>query len=206
MRRRSRAGGKSAKSQRRKTTTPERRNASSALHDTAAARNETEVARLSRELREAREQQAATAEVLRVISSSPGELEPVFQAMLENATRLCDAKFGNLFLREGNAFRAVAVHGPSTAFVEWYRRVPLIELGDVSRTPLARLAGSKEVQHIFDLREDQGYFEGNPRIVAIVESGNARTMLGVPMLKADELIGAFFIYRQEVRPFTDKHI
>ena len=165
-----------------------------------------ENARLLNELRQSLEQQTATADVLRVISSSPGELEPVFQAMLENATRLCDAKLGNLFLREGNAFRAVAVHGPSTAFVEWYRRVPLIELGDVSRTPLARLAGSKEVQHIFDLREDQGYIEGNPRIVAIVESGNARTMLGVPMLKADELIGAFFIYRQEVRPFTDKHI
>ena len=110
-----------------------------------------ENARLLNELRQSLEQQTATADVLRVISSSPGELEPVFQAMLENATRLCDAKLGNLFLREGNAFRAVAVHGPSTAFVEWYRREPLIELGNVSRTPLARLAGSNEVQHIFDL-------------------------------------------------------
>jgi GAF domain-containing protein len=158
------------------------------------------------DLSEALEQQTATSEVLRVISSSPGALEPVFEAMLANAVRLCEAKFGNLFLREGNAFRAVAVHGPSTTFVEWYRRQPLIEFSDISHTPLARVAGSKEVLHIFDLREDQAYFERNPRIVAIVESADARTMLGVPMLKADELIGAIFIYRQEVRPFTDKQI
>jgi GAF domain-containing protein len=144
--------------------------------------------------------------VLRVISSSPLALEPVFEAMLANAVRLCEAKFGNLFLREGNAFRAVAVHSPSTTFVEWYRREPLIELSDISHTPLARVAGSKEVLHIVDLREDRAYFERNPRIVAIVESANARTMLGVPMLKADELIGAIFIYRQEVRPFTEKQI
>jgi GAF domain-containing protein len=159
---------------------------------------------LKKKLAEALEQQTATSEVLRVISSSPRALEPVFEAMLANAVRLCEAKFGNLFLREGNAFRAVAVHSPSTTFVEWYRREPLIELSDISHTPLARVAGSKEVLHIFDLREDQAYFERNPRIVAIVESANARTMLGVPMLKADELIGTIFIYRQEMRPFTEK--
>jgi signal transduction histidine kinase/putative methionine-R-sulfoxide reductase with GAF domain len=162
--------------------------------------------RLLNELRETLQQQTATADVLGVISSSPGELQPVFQAMLANATRLCEAKFGNLFLREGNAFRAVAVHSPSSAFVEWYRREPLIELSDIPHTPLARVAGSKEVLHIFDLREDYAYLEHNSRIVAIVESANARTMLGVPMLKADELIGAIFIYRQEVRPFTEKQI
>src|SRR5207249_7007817 len=83
------------------------------------------------DLSEALEQQTATSEVLRAISSSPGELEPVFQAMLENATRICEAKFGNLFLREGDAFRAVAVHGPTTAsYVEWYRREPVITLAD----------------------------------------------------------------------------
>src|SRR5262249_34978855 len=107
--------------------------------------------RLLNELRESLQQQTATSEVLQVISSSPGELEPVFEAMLANAVRLCEAKFGNLFLREENAFRAVAVHSPSTTFAEWYRQEPLIELNDISHTPLARVAGSKEVVHIFDV-------------------------------------------------------
>src|SRR5262249_25992773 len=165
-----------------------------------------ENARLLHELRESLQQQTATSEVLQVISSSPGELEPVFEAMLANATRLCEAKFGNLFLREGNAFRAVAVHSPSTTFVEWYRREPLIELSDISHTPLARVADSKEVLHIFDVREDQAYLERNPRFVTIVESANARTMLDVPMLKADPLVGAIVIYRREVRPVTERQI
>src|SRR6266581_9313117 len=85
-----------------------------------------ELAETRKALVEALEQQTATSEVLQVISNSPGELEPVFQAMLENATRICGAKFGNLFLREGNAYRAVAIHGPPTAYVDWYRREPLV--------------------------------------------------------------------------------
>jgi GAF domain-containing protein len=156
------------------------------------------------DLSEALGQQTATSEVLGVISQSPGELKPVFETMLESATRICGANFGNLFLREGETFRAVAVHGPPTTYVEWYRREPLINLADIPHTPLARVAGSKEVLHILDLREDRAYLEHNPRIVALVESACARTILGVPMLKEDELIGAIFIYRQEVRPFTDK--
>src|SRR5262245_44981219 len=165
-----------------------------------------ENARRLNELCESLQQQTATSEVLGVISSSPGELRPVFESMLESATRICGANFGNLFLREGEAFRAVAVHGPPTTYVEWYRREPLITLADIPHTPLARVAGSKEVLHILDLREDRAYLEHNPRIVALVESACARTILGVPMLKENELIGAIFIYRQEVRPFTDKQI
>src|SRR5262249_1547254 len=107
------------------------------------------------------------------------------------------------FLREGDAFRAAAVHAPPTT-VEWYRRETVINLSP--HTPLARVAGSKEVQHILDLREDPAYLEHHPRIVARVEPAGVRTMLGVPMLKEDELIGAIFTYRQEVRPFTDKQI
>src|SRR5262249_5868420 len=161
--------------------------------------------RLLNELRESLQQQTATSEVLGVISSSPGELEPVFETILENATRICGAPFGNLFLREGEAFRAAAVHAPPTT-VEWYRRASGISLTDIPHTPLARVAGSKEVQHILDLRQDPAYLEHNPRIVALVESAGVRTILGVPMLKEDELIGAIFTYRQEVRPFIDKQI
>jgi signal transduction histidine kinase len=204
MRRRSRAGPERAKSRRHKTITQKRRglrNPSAADHKT-----QSDVAQLIRERDEALEREKATAEVLRVISSSPGELEPVFQAMLANATRICGAEFGNLFLREGDTFRAVAVHGPPTSYVEWYRREPLFDPAELRNTPLARVAGSKRVLHMLDLREDQSYVEQNPRIVALVESAGARTILGVPMLKEDELIGAIFIYRLEVQSFTDKQI
>jgi GAF domain-containing protein/CheY-like chemotaxis protein len=167
---------------------------------------EAKLARAQRELSEALERQAATDEVLRVIASSTGELGTVFETILANATRICEAKFGNLFLREGDALRAVAVHGPPGSYVEWYRREPVIKLSDIPHTPLARVAGSKEVLHIADPTEQQAYLDRNPRMVALVESAGARTILGVPMLKLDELLGVIFIYRSEVRPFTDKQI
>src|SRR3984957_5422713 len=106
--------------------------------------------RLLSELRQSLEQQTATADVLKIISSSPGDLEPVFQAMLENATRICEAKFSNLFLREGDAFRAVAVHG-DPAYVESWQQEPLIALRDHPGVPLDRLARSNEILHIHDL-------------------------------------------------------
>jgi signal transduction histidine kinase len=170
--------------------------------------------RLLRELRqrtadltESLQQQTATSEVLQVISNSPGELRPVFNAMLENAIRICDAEFGNLFLREGDAFRAVAVHGPATSYVDWYRQEPLIALRDIPHSPLWRLAMSKELLQISDLRHDQSYLERvHPQVVALVESAGARSILGVPLLKANDLIGAFFIYSSVVRSFTDKQI
>jgi len=158
------------------------------------------------DLSEALEQQTATSEVLQVISGSPGDLKPVFEAMVESATRICGAKFGNLFLREGAGFRAAAVHGPATSYVDWYGREPMLDSSELLNTPLARVASSKESLHILDLREERAYREQNSRIVALVESAGARTILGVPLLKKDELIGAIFIYRQEVRPFTDKQI
>ena len=163
-----------------------------------------EVQARTREVTEALEQQTATSEVLQVISSSPGELEPVFEAMLDNASRLCEAKFGNLFLREGNSFRAVAVHG-TPAYVE-LRPDPVIVMREHPRLPLVRLASTKEILHIQDLKADQSYIERDPRIIRLVESAGARSMLLVPMLNEDELIGAISIYRQEVRPFTDKQI
>jgi GAF domain-containing protein len=165
-----------------------------------------EVQARTAELSKALERQMATSEVLQVISSSPGELEPVFRAMLANATRICGAEFGNLFLREGQTFRAAAVHGPPTSYVDWYRREPVFDPSELLNTPLARVASSKEFLHILDLREDQAYREQNSRVVALVESAGACTVLGVPMLKDNELVGAIFIYRQEVCPFTDKQI
>ena len=159
----------------------------------------------TRELAEALEQQTATSEVLQVISSSSGELQPVFDAMLANATRLCEAKFGNLWLREGNAFRAGAIHGPPP-IVEWMQQVPVVELRDHPHVPLARIIQTKEALHVPDLAAGQGYIERDPRMVALVEAAGARSLLVVPMLKEGELIGAIAIYRQEVRPFTDKQI
>src|SRR5262249_21262700 len=104
------------------------------------------------------------------------------------------------------SFRAVAVQGPKTSYHEWYRRQPVLSPAEILRTPLARVARSKKVLHILDLREDQSYLEHSPRIVAMVESAGGRTLLGVPMLKEGELIGAIFLYRREVRSFTDKEI
>ena len=172
-----------------------------------------ENARLLNELRqrtddlsESLEQQTATSEVLRVISSSPGELEPVFQAMLENATRICEAKFGNLFLSTEHGFRYVAMHGVPSAYLEWGKREPAVVLGQHPHTPLAIAAQTKDVVHMADLTAERCYREGDPRIIALVETAGARTILTVPMLKDDELVGAISIYRQEVRPFSDKQI
>jgi len=164
-----------------------------------------EVQQRTRDLSESLEQQTATSEVLKVISSSPGELEPVFNAMLANATRICEATFGNLILCEGPIFRAVAVHSKQS-YVDYWRQNPVIDLRDNPGIPLARLASSKQVVHITDLRTDQSYIGKSARIINLVEVAGARTLLSVPMLKEDELIGAIVIYRQEVRPFTKKQI
>jgi GAF domain-containing protein len=169
------------------------------------ARLLSELRQRTTDLSKALDQQTATSEVLQSISSSPGELEPVFQAILVHATRLCEAKFGSLYLRKEDAFRAVAMHGPSP-IVEWLQREPVVELRDHPHIPLARVAQSKEVLHIRDLAADQAYIERDPRIVAVVELGGYRTVLWVPMLKEGELIGVIVIYRLEVRPFSAKQI
>ena len=155
------------------------------------------------DLSEALEQQTATSEVLSVISSSPGELEPVFQAMLENATRICQAKFGVMWLCEGGGFRSVAVHGPAE-HVEWRRRQPVIY--PRPELPLGRITRTRQIVHIADIRTEEAYAEGEPTFVPLADAGGARTLLIVPMLKENELIGAISIYRQEVRPFTTKDI
>jgi signal transduction histidine kinase/DNA-binding response OmpR family regulator len=156
----------------------------------------------TRELSEALEQQSATSEVLRVISSSPGELEPVFQAMLANATRLCHASYGAMWLMEGDSFRNAAFHGAlPTAYIELWRSAR------IGRTaPVGRVARSRKPLQIADLREDQTYLDRHPLTVTAVEVAGIHTLALVPMLKADELVGAIAIYRKEVRPFTEKQI
>src|SRR5262245_7641577 len=160
----------------------------------------------TRELAEALEQQTATSKVLQVISSSPGELEPVFDAMLEKATRLCEAKCGNLFLLEGNSYRMVARHGAPAAYAELRQREPVFDIRDHPYIPIVRIIGTKDTLHVHDLTADRSYIERDPRIVTLVELAGARSLLAVPMLKEAELIGAIVIYRQEVRPFTEKQI
>jgi GAF domain-containing protein len=163
-----------------------------------------EVQARTRELSESLKQQTATSEVLQVISSSPGDLEPVFQVMLENATRICEASFGNLLLYDGSAFRMAAMHGAPPAWDALRRREPVVHPGP--NNPLFRLAATKRLQHIADTRTEQAYLEHESAFVGLVEVSGARTLVAVPMLKENELIGTIVIYRQEVRPFTDKQI
>jgi GAF domain-containing protein len=165
-----------------------------------------ENARLLNELQETLDRQTATSEVLGVISSSPGELEPVFSAMLENAARICEAKFANLFLYADNAFHLAAHQNAPAAYAERWAKNPVLTLSENSRNPLARLAASKRVVDIPDLMAEPGYLERDTRFVALVEAAGARTHLLVPMLKEGGLVGAIAIYRQEVRPFTTKQI
>ncbi len=154
--------------------------------------------RLLNELRQSLEQQTATADVLRVISSSPGELKPVFEAILENATRICEAKFGNLALLDGSGLRIVALHNAPSALAEVRQREPVVDL----KGSIAGVATStKRLVHVEDLAADERYARS-----VLATAGGARTALVVPMLKEDEIIGTIAVYRQEVRPFTDKQI
>jgi two-component system, NtrC family, sensor kinase len=155
------------------------------------------------DLSESLEQQTATSEVLSVISKSPGQLEPVFEAMLANAVRICGAKFGALFLAEGDAYRAVALHNAPPAFAEVRLREPIRPLNP--GTALGRVAATRQPVQIADIRADPA-FTSDPERFAVLELAGARTMLNVPMLKEDELIGQISIFHQEVQPFTDKQI
>jgi two-component system, NtrC family, sensor kinase len=158
----------------------------------------------TRELTESLAQQTATSDVLRVISSSPGDLKPVFDALLANAARLCEAQFGNLVLAEGDAFRLAAMHNVPPAFFERWKDKPLTRPSPVA--PISRVAATKDVLHVVDYTQEPAYKARDPIIVALVELGGARSVLAVPMLKDDSFIGALIIYRQEVRAFTDKQI
>jgi GAF domain-containing protein len=154
------------------------------------------------DLAEAGEQQTATSEVLGVISSSPGELEPVFQAMLANAMRICQAKFGIMYGFNDGQFRALSSMGVPQVYADHIKEPRVWG----PHTGLGQLARTKKTVHIHDVVQGRAYAERDPERVATVELGGARTGLVVPMLKENDLIGAFVIYRQEVRPFNDKQI
>jgi len=193
-----RRGGSVRPAKSRRTPGPKARKASKL----STAELQEQVGALRRDLKEAREQQTATSEVLKVISHSPGELGSAFKAMLENATRICDASYGIMFLREGTGFRTAAMHNLPRALAEERQRSALIE--PIPEDPLTRLTKTKQKVHILDARTETAYRRGFAPFVALVKDGGARTLLVTPLLREGRLIGAFAIYRQEVRPFTER--
>jgi GAF domain-containing protein len=149
------------------------------------------------DLSEALEQQTATSEVLKVISSSPGDLDPVFQAMLANAVRICDAKFGVMFRYNNEMFNPAAMFDMPPALVEFFQQRGSFQPN--SGTNLERMWRTKAVIRVADEMAE-------PVVSPPAKHGGARSLIAVPMLNENELIGAIVIYRQEVRPFTDKQV
>jgi signal transduction histidine kinase len=205
VKRRSTTSRKAAKA--RRVTTPKRSAATKAPRERQFSHlsQDTEVARLTRERDEALEREAATSEILQLVSKFLGDLGSVFQTILERASRICEARFGTLFLLEGeDFFRHVAVHGPA-AFVEARRKDPLLRVSRQSKTTLSRMAATKRPAQVADIRAEPSYFV-DPQRRPFLEQSGARTNLCVPLLKQNELVGAISISRGEVRPFTDKQI
>jgi hypothetical protein len=205
MNKRAKARGKPIKGARRKTPEPKHGSKRAALPSNASAAVVlTEVARLTRELREASEQQAATSEVLQLISSAPGDLQATFSNILEKAVGICDAGFGNIYRWDGTALRLMASHNAPPAYIEERRRSPLIPS---PHDPVGRMLRIRDPIHVADAAAEKGYLEQtNPGLRAAVDVGGIRTFLAVPMLKDNELIGAFVLSRQQVRPFTNRQI
>jgi GAF domain len=203
MKRRSRAGGDRIKGRRPKTPEPERGNApkGQARSKLSPAIEKTEVARLTRELTDERRQRVATSEVLRLLSGSHGDLNHLFDIILANAKNLCQANFGTLSLCEGEAFRVVAMQNVPPGLAELRRREPLVRAG-----PLLRMAETKRLLHIADYKEYVASHPADSDAAAFAKLTGVRTILEVPMLKDDDVVGAIVIYRKEVRRFDDREI
>ena len=195
------ARGKASRTQRGKTAKPRRRTPDDLQQQ--FAKQAVELAETRKLLVEALEQQTATSEVLKVISSSSGKLDPVFNALLENAVRVCDAKFGSLHLHGVEGLSIAAAFNMPPAFVEARRRGPFRPLPE---TALGQVLQTKQGAQTADLAATRAYAERNPAAVDGVELGRVRTIMAVPMLKDDELVGVIAIFRQEVRPFTDQQM
>src|SRR6516164_3975918 len=207
MRRRSRAGGQSAKSQRRKTTKPERRNASKAMRQggPSVADLQARLERQARELIEAREQQAATAEILSLISNSPTDAQPVFKTILARAVDLCEASFGAMWLVDGKGYRTAAMHGdlPRAYLEQWRSGTLHLPKADI---PMVRAIRSRKTVHTRDMRKEKPYLQGEPLVVSAADIGGIRTLVTVPLLKDGEAVGVIAIYRREVLPFTARQV
>ncbi|HEX9073308.1 MAG TPA: GAF domain-containing protein, partial [Pseudolabrys sp.] len=188
-----------AKPRRQKTSRQQNTKKTRRFRSSSAGAKANDFARLARERDEALEQQAATSEILKIISSSPGDLMPVFNALLDNATRLCEAKFGNLVLLEGDQFRFVAQCNAPPSYADAIRRNPVLQ--PPPGHTFDCVAKSKREVHIIDISTDPSATTG-----MISKLGGARTVLVVPMLKDDRLAGVIAIYRQEVRAFTEQQI
>jgi len=167
------------------------------------ARLLNELRKRTDDLSESLHQQTATADVLKVISASPGDLEPVFKAMLANATRLCNAEFGTLNLYDGKVFRIEAVYNVPAPFAETRLHELILPHPSGGHAQVVR---TKDVVQIEDIRKGQAYLDRDPAVVAVSDLGGARTIVLVPMLKDDVLVGTITIFRQEVMPFSDKQI
>jgi GAF domain-containing protein len=188
----------------RKTENPKRSTTSNAAGRTTSsvADLQERLERQAREIEDAREERAAISEVLRVISSSPGDSQPVFAAMLENAVRICGAKFGNLWLYDGESFRIDATYGAPPAYVEYLRRAGPFRAD--ARVGIGRLAQTRQTYQVADVAAQSTH---NDKLrVATIDLAGARTVLGVPMLKDGKVVGSIVIYRREVQPFTEKQV
>jgi signal transduction histidine kinase len=200
MRRHSKAGD----GPRRRKTAPKRSHASKPARRrrSSAPSPAVKIARLRRELDEASELQKATSEVLHVIASSTGDLERLFETILANAVRVCDAANGAINRWDGETLQLVATHNLPPAFAEARKLAPHPDENSAS----GRLLLHKTIVHIHDLAADRAYAARNPTTIAAVELGGVRTTLAIPMFKDNELVGSFTVGRREVRPFTDKQI
>jgi signal transduction histidine kinase len=198
--------GKSRSTKTRKATRSPARKASKVKRRKPAPAGDlkAQLARRTEELKESLTHQAATAEILQVIGRPSGDLKAVFDLILERATRICDAKFGLLLLFEAGSYRCMSVFNLPPAFAETFSRVPVISPPPTD--PLGRLAATRQPVHVADVRQEPEYLAGFPPIVELAELGGARTLLLVPMLLEDALVGTIAIFRQDVRLFTEKQL